>query len=38
VKLISEQIARVSSSGFAFDFGVQYDGVVGVKGLNLVSR
>jgi hypothetical protein len=35
VKLISEQIARVSSSGFAFDFGVQYDGVVGVKGLNL---
>ncbi|MFH1740320.1 MAG: PorV/PorQ family protein, partial [bacterium] len=35
IKLISEQIARVSSSGFAFDFGVQYDGVVGVKGLNL---
>lgn len=35
VKLISEKIDRVSSSGFAFDFGVQYDGVVGVKGLNL---
>ena len=35
MKLISEQIARVSSSGFAFDFGVQYNGVVGVKGLNL---
>lgn len=35
VKLISEKIDRVASSGFAFDFGVQYDGVVGVKGLNL---
>jgi hypothetical protein len=35
VKLISEKIDRVSSSGFAFDFGVQYAGVVGVKGLNL---
>jgi len=35
VKLISEKIDRVSSSGFAFDFGVQYQGVVGVKGLNL---
>jgi hypothetical protein len=35
IKLISEKIDRVSSSGFAFDFGVQYDGVVGVKGLNL---
>jgi hypothetical protein len=35
VKLISEKIDRVSSSGFAFDFGVQYDGLVGVKGLNL---
>jgi hypothetical protein len=35
LKLISEKIDRVSSSGFAFDFGVQYDGVVGVKGLNL---
>jgi len=35
IKLISEQIDRASSSGFAFDFGVQYDGVVGVRGLNL---
>ncbi len=35
IKLISEKIDRVSSSGFAFDFGVQYDGLVGVKGLNL---
>lgn len=35
IKLISEKIDRVTSSGFAFDFGVQYDGVVGVKGLNL---
>ncbi|MGA3243064.1 MAG: PorV/PorQ family protein [Bacteroidota bacterium] len=35
VKLISEKIDRVSSSGFAFDFGVQYAGVVGVKGLDL---
>jgi len=35
VKLISEKIDRVSASGFAFDFGVQYAGVVGVKGLNL---
>ena len=35
IKLISEKIDRVSSSGFAFDFGVQYDGVVGVKGLDL---
>ena len=35
VKLISEKIDRVAASGFAFDFGVQYDGMVGVKGLNL---
>ncbi|HTY38753.1 MAG TPA: PorV/PorQ family protein [Bacteroidota bacterium] len=34
-KLISEKIDRVASSGFAFDFGVQYAGVVGVKGLDL---
>jgi len=35
VKLISEKIDQASSSGFAFDFGVQYDGLVGVKGLDL---
>ena len=35
VKLISEKIDRVASSGFAFDFGVQYSGLVGVKGLDL---
>lgn len=34
-KLISEKIDQVSSGGFAFDFGVQYAGVVGVKGLDL---
>lgn len=34
-KLVSENIDQVSSSGFAFDFGVQYSGVVGVKGLDL---
>jgi hypothetical protein len=34
-KIISEQIDRVSSSGFALDFGVQYHGLVGVPGLNL---
>lgn len=35
LKLISETIDRVSSSGVAFDFGVQYQGVVGVSGLQL---
>jgi hypothetical protein len=35
IKLISEKIDRVAASGFAVDFGVQYDGLVGVKGLNL---
>lgn len=34
-KIISEQIDRVSASGFALDFGVQYHGLVGVPGLNL---
>ena len=34
-KLISEKIDQASSGGFAFDFGVQYSGVVGVKGLDL---
>ena len=35
IKLISEKIDRVSASGFAFDFGVQYEGLVGVKGMSL---
>ncbi|MBI4428392.1 MAG: PorV/PorQ family protein [Ignavibacteriales bacterium] len=35
LKIISEQIERVSSSGFAVDFGVQYNGLVGVQGLLL---
>ena len=35
VKLISEKIDRVSASGFAFDFGVQYEGLVGLKGMSL---
>lgn len=34
-KLISEQIDRVSSSGFALDIGVQYNKLVGVQGLEL---
>lgn len=35
LKVISEQIDRVSASGFALDFGIQYSGLVGVKGVNL---
>lgn len=35
VKLISEQIDRVSASGVAFDFGVQYDGLGSVQGLSM---
>jgi hypothetical protein len=35
VKLISEQIDRVSASGFAMDFGIQYKGLVGISGLSL---
>lgn len=34
-KLITEQIDRVSASGIAFDFGVQYKGLVNVPGLHL---
>lgn len=34
-KLITEQIAQVSATGFAFDVGVQYGGLVGVSGLML---
>ena len=36
VKLISEQIDRVSASGVAIDFGVQYHGLAGVQGLQMV--
>ena len=35
VNLISESLERVSSNGFAFDFGVQYRGLAAVNGLNL---
>jgi hypothetical protein len=35
LKLVSEQIERVSASAFAIDIGVQYSGLVGVKGLQL---
>jgi len=34
-KLINETIARVSSTGFAFDLGVQYHGLLNVQGLLL---
>jgi hypothetical protein len=34
-KLISENIDRVSSSGFAFDFGIQYKGLIQIQGLNI---
>jgi hypothetical protein len=34
-KLISEQIDQVSSTGFAFDVGVQYTNLVGLSGLEL---
>jgi len=34
-KLINESIDRVSASGFAFDFGVQYQGLIGLSGLQL---
>ncbi|MCB2205924.1 PorV/PorQ family protein [bacterium] len=33
--LVSEELDRVSSSGFAFDVGVQYNGLAGVNGLEL---
>jgi hypothetical protein len=35
LKVISEQIDRVSASGVALDFGVQYNGLGGIKGLQL---
>lgn len=34
-KLISENIDQVSSSGFGFDFGIQYKGLIQVQGLNI---
>jgi hypothetical protein len=34
-KLISERIDRVSATGFAVDVGLQYNGLVGVRGLQL---
>lgn len=34
-KLVTEQIDRVSASGIAFDFGVQYKGLLNVQGLML---
>jgi hypothetical protein len=34
-KLISENIDQVSSSGFAFDFGIQYKGLIQVQGLSV---
>lgn len=34
-KLVTEKIDRVSATGIAFDFGVQYSGLVNVKGLHL---
>ena len=35
INLISETLDRVSSSGFAFDFGVQYRGLAAIDGLSL---
>lgn len=34
-KFISEQIARVSASGIAFDFGVQYHNLANINGLQI---
>lgn len=35
LKLVSEDMHRVSGNGFAVDVGVQYHGVAGFRGLNL---
>lgn len=35
LKLVSEKVERVSASAFALDLGIQYKGLVGVKGLEL---
>jgi hypothetical protein len=34
-KLVSESIARVSATGMAFDLGLQYSGLLGVKGIQM---
>lgn len=34
LKLVSEKIVRTSASGFALDAGIQYQGLVGLEGLN----
>ncbi len=35
VKLISEQMQRVTGSGVSLDIGIQYRGVAGIEGVNL---
>lgn len=35
LNLISESIINTSASGFAFDAGIQYDGLAGVEGLKM---
>lgn len=35
VKIVSEQIERTNATGIALDLGIQYTGLVGVKGLEL---
>lgn len=35
LKLISENLQRVTGSGVALDFGVQYHGIAGFKGVNM---
>lgn len=35
LKLISENLQRVTGSGFALDIGVQYRGIAGFKGVNM---
>lgn len=35
IKLISEKMGRVTGSGFALDFGVQYRNLAGFKGLHM---
>lgn len=34
LKLVSEKIMRTSATGFAFDAGIQYQGLVGLEGLS----
>lgn len=35
VHLVSEELDRASASGFAFDIGVQYNGLAGIDGLEM---